>query len=173
VDEVTADGFVEGPTWSFTTRPLSPGSAETRRQAPVPALAPSITIRSWVEILDQPVPWYGSAEAVRIGSNVLLYQRDTGGWPKNIDMARVLSAEERATIAAEKAGLDSTIDNGATTTQIRFLARVYAATRDEPMRAGALKGLRYLLEAQYHNGGWPQFFPLRPDYSATSRSMTE
>jgi PelA/Pel-15E family pectate lyase len=102
---------------------------------------------------------------VRIAGNVLLFQRNTGGWPKNIDMARVLSAEERATIAAEKAGLDSTIDNGATTTQVRFLARVYAATRDEPMRAGAVKGLRYLLEAQYRNGGWPQFFPLRPDYS--------
>jgi PelA/Pel-15E family pectate lyase len=131
----------------------------------LPALAPYITIGSWAEILDQPVPWYRGAEAVRIGSNVLLYQRNTGGWPKNIDMARVVSAQERAAIAAEKAGIDSTIDNGATTTQIRFLARVYAATRDEAMRAGVVKGLAYLLEAQYRNGGWPQFFPLRSDYS--------
>jgi PelA/Pel-15E family pectate lyase len=135
----------------------------------VPALAPFITMASWAESLSQPVPWYGSAEAIRIAENVLLYQRNTGGWSKNIDMARVLPADERAAIAADKTQTDSTIDNGATTTQIRFLARVYAATRRELFHEGVMKGLRYLLEAQYPNGGWPQFFPLRADYS---RSVT-
>ena len=60
---------------------------------------------------------------------------------------------------------DTTIDNGATHTQIRFLARLFAAARDERFRAGALRGLDFLLAAQYPNGGWPQFFPLRDDYS--------
>ncbi len=138
--------------------------ADELRRA-IPALAPCLTIRSWTEVLDQPVPWYGSAEAARIARNVLLYQRGTGGWPKNIDMAQVLSPDERDRIAAEKSGTDTTIDNGATTSQVRFLARVYAATRDEAVRTGAEKGLKYLLDAQYPNGGWPQFFPLRPDYS--------
>jgi PelA/Pel-15E family pectate lyase len=131
----------------------------------VPALAPVIRIASWAESLGQPVPWYGSAEAVRTAENVLLYQRNTGGWPKNVDMARVLSADERSAIAGEKTLTDSTIDNGATTTQIRFLARVHAATRREALRDGVMKGLRYLFEAQYANGGWPQFFPLQADYS--------
>jgi PelA/Pel-15E family pectate lyase len=131
----------------------------------VPALAPVIRMGAWAESLGQPVSWYGSAEAVRIAENVLLYQRNTGGWPKNIDMARVLSADERSAVTAEKTLPDSTIDNGATTTQIRFLARVYAATRRDAFRAGVMKGLQYLFEAQYANGGWPQFFPLRADYS--------
>jgi PelA/Pel-15E family pectate lyase len=138
-------------------------ASELRRV--VPALAPFITMASWNECLDQPVPWYGSSEAARIAGNVLLYQRNTGGWPKNIDMARVLSAGGRTAIAAEKGNTDSTIDNGATTTQIRFLARVYAAAGDDALRAGVMRGLKCLLDAQYPNGGWPQFFPLREDYS--------
>lgn len=32
-------------------------------------------------------------------------------------------------------------------------------------RDGALAGIDYLLRAQYPNGGWPQYFPLRDDYS--------
>jgi PelA/Pel-15E family pectate lyase len=131
----------------------------------VPALAPFITIASWAECLDQPVAWYGSHEAMRIAGNVLLYQRKTGGWPKNIDMSRAMSAGERTQVEAEKNQTDSTIDNAATTTQIRFLARVYAATRDEDVRAGVVNGLAFLFAAQYANGGWPQFFPLRTDYS--------
>ena len=33
--------------------------------------------------LNQSDEWYGSEEAVRIAENVLLYQRNSGGWPKN------------------------------------------------------------------------------------------
>ena len=138
--------------------------ADELRRA-VPALAPGITIASWAEILGQPVPWYGSPEALRIAEAVLLYQRNTGGWPKNIDMARTLSAGERAAIAAGQALTDSTLDNGATTTQIRFLSRVYAATRREALREGVMRGIRYLFDAQHANGGWPQAFPLQADYS--------
>ena len=56
---------------------------------------------------------------------------------------------------------DATIDNGATTTQIRFLSQVGT----DRHRAAALRGIDYLIAAQYPNGGWPQFFPLRKDYS--------
>ena len=64
---------------------------------------------------------------------------------------------------------DSTIDNGATTTQIRFLAqlRLESDRGQTPRRyqVAALRGIDHLLDAQYANGGWPQFFPLRTDYS--------
>ncbi|MEE1120457.1 MAG: hypothetical protein UHT92_02070, partial [Prevotella sp.] len=36
--------------------------------------------------LNQSDEWYGSEEAVRIAENVLLYQRNSGGWPKNEEM---------------------------------------------------------------------------------------
>ena len=73
--------------------------------------------------------FFQSDEARRIGDQMLLYQRVTGGWPKNIDMARNLTPEERARIARDKQrDDDSTIDNGATTMQMKYLARLYKQT---------------------------------------------
>jgi PelA/Pel-15E family pectate lyase len=138
---------------------------ELRRVAPEVARvlrAPSAI--TWGEVLRQPAAWYQTPDAMRIADNVLVYQRTTGGWPKNIDMARPLSIDDRATLTAEQALTDSTIDNGATVTQLRVLARVYGATREERFHAAVLKGLDYVLAAQYPNGGWPQFFPLRDGY---------
>ena len=52
-----------------------------------------------------------------------------------------------------------------------LLAKVYAAgCQDKQLKKKVLKGYRdafvrgvgYLLEAQYDNGGWPQFYPLKP-----------
>jgi hypothetical protein len=60
-----------------------------------------------------------------------------------------------------------TIDNDATISELRFLARVQQAVAGadgDPYRAAAVKGLRYLLEAQYPNGGWPQVYPLAGGY---------
>jgi unsaturated rhamnogalacturonyl hydrolase len=120
---------------------------------------------SWSRILEQPADWYAGAEAMRIADDVVRYQRQSGGWPKNIDMARGLDEAERAAVAAERTQTDSTIDNGATFTQMRFLARVAEATGARRFRASFESGLDFLLAAQYPSGGWPQFHPLRDDYS--------
>ena len=108
---------------------------------------------------NKPDEWYASAEALRIADNVLLYQRSSGGWPKNVDMAKPLSESNKSSLLRDKKKIDSTIDNGATYTQLSFLARVYMAQQHERHRDSFLKGLDYLLEAQYGNGGWPQFYP--------------
>ena len=44
---------------------------------------------------------------------------------------------------------------------MRFLALMVQATRDIRYRAAFDRGVDYLLAAQYPNGGWPQYFPLR------------
>jgi PelA/Pel-15E family pectate lyase len=130
------------------------------------------TIRTvpWDDVLEQPADFYATAQARRIADSVLTYQRESGGWPKDLDMTR-------ADQAGAPARADATIDNGATTTQIRLLALVAAATdvrsavadgrphSATTYRTAALRGIDYLLQAQYPNGGWPQFFPLRKDYS--------
>jgi PelA/Pel-15E family pectate lyase len=118
----------------------------------------------WRACLNQPQDWYGSDEAVRIAENVMLYQRLTGGWEKGIDMARPLSNTERQQVLRDKEIVRSTIDNGATYTQLRYIARVYEATGHERFKDAFLKGVDYLLEAQYPNGGWPQFYPIRRGY---------
>ena len=126
---------------------------------------------SWRDAMRQPAAWYGSAEALRIADNLLLYQREIGGWDKNIDMALALGPTDRAAIEKQKRdpAAHSTIDNDATYTQMRYLARVHTATKDtapkDPrFQAAFHRGLDYLLKAQYPNGGWPQFYPLRDGY---------
>ena len=114
---------------------------------------------AWADAQNKPDEWYASVEALRIADNVLLYQRSSGGWPKNIDMAKPLSDSNKSSLLRDQKKTDSTIDNGATYTQLSFLARVYTAQHQERHRQSFLKGLDYLLDAQYPNGGWPQFYP--------------
>ncbi len=109
--------------------------------------------------------FFKTAEARRIGDQVLLWQRNTGGWPKNIDMAAPLDEAQRQQVIADKQLTDdSTTDNGATTTQMNFLARLWQQTKDERYRKAFLDGVNYLLSGQYDNGGWPQFWPKMRDY---------
>jgi PelA/Pel-15E family pectate lyase len=121
---------------------------------------------SWRNAMKQPADWYGGIEALRIADNLLLYQRDVGGWDKNIDMALALGPVTRAEIAKEKSDPEahSTIDNDATYTQLRYLSRVYTATKQARFAESFRRGFAYLMKAQYPNGGWPQFYPLRQGY---------
>nr|AAW84073.1 pectate lyase [uncultured bacterium] len=129
---------------------------------PAPGQGSPVT---WATILRQPSPWYASADAKAVAETVRASQRATGGWPKNTDWTALQSDAERQALRNARAETDSTIDNGATVTELRFLTRVYVATRDELLREAVLRGLDYLLASQYSNGGWPQYFPLRTDYS--------
>ena len=109
--------------------------------------------------------FFRTEEAQRIGDNVLLYQQVTGGWPKNIYMPAELTEQEYTKAWNAKGDVNqSTIDNNATTTEIQYLARLYQATQKEKYKEGVLKGIQYLLKAQYDNGGWPQFYPRPKGY---------
>lgn len=104
--------------------------------------------------------FFTTSEAARIGDQVLAYQRVTGGWPKNIDMCRPHTAEELAEVRSQRSRVDdSTTDNLATTTQMKFVANMFHATHDDRYRDSFNAGVEYLLSGQYDNGGWPQFWP--------------
>lgn len=118
----------------------------------------------WSDSLRQPAEWYGTPEALALADHVLLYQTVHGGWPKNMDMANPPSEADAAKFRDPDAR-EATIDNGATTTQLKFLARVIASSQGTGKhKAAFLGGLDYLLDAQYESGGWPQYFPLRKSY---------
>jgi pectinesterase len=122
--------------------------------------------QSWSSVArNLPSKWYGSAEAIRIADNVLLYQGVSGGWPKNIAMHLPLSEGDKARVAEDK-DLEghTTIDNGATSLEMEYLSKVYTQTKNEKYRQAFVRGLDYLLQAQYPNGGWPQYYPLRKGY---------
>lgn len=129
------------------------------------AVATASVAGSAGKIPEREPKWYGSDEAVRIADNVLLYQRTTGGWPANVDMSCELTEEQKDKVRMAKDRADSTLDNGATHTHLRYLARVYNATKQERFKEAFLKGLDYLLKAQYANGGWPQTYPSLRGYS--------
>lgn len=126
---------------------------------------PDFRLVLWNDVLKQPKLWYAVDEATRIANQVLLYQRENGGWEKNVDMAAMLTQSERSRLLTEKKNTDTTIDNGATTTQLAYLAKVITAKNIDAHKAGFFKGLDFLLGMQYENGGFPQFFPLKKDYS--------
>jgi PelA/Pel-15E family pectate lyase len=55
--------------------------------------------------------------------------------------------------------LKATYDNGATTDELRFLGRIYSATKETKYQEAFDRGLDYVLNGQYENGGWPQRSP--------------
>lgn len=130
---------------------------------PVPAAAQTAAAASSVvwnaEILKRDPAWFASAEARAVADNVLKYQSAEGGWPKNMSLA----VPPPGPISP---GSTNTIDNQATTVPMAYLARVIAAGNGDTTayRAAFDRGLDWLLAAQYPNGGWPQFYPLRGGY---------
>src|SRR5438128_7212167 len=91
------------------------------------------------EHLRKPDSWFASDEAKRIALNILSYQSDLGGWPKNIDTTAALYRGDRKE-------LKPTFDNDATTDELRFLARMLGATKDEGYRQAFAKGYEYILK---------------------------
>jgi DNA sulfur modification protein DndE len=118
----------------------------------------------WRALMKRKPAWYGTPQAAEVAGTVLLYQCACGGWPKNIDMTRNLTMAEKAALSTPPPDTLATIDNGATWSQLFFLARMIAVTPEPRLLASFNRGMDYLFTAQYANGGWPQFFPLHPGY---------
>ncbi|WP_222840603.1 pectate lyase [Hymenobacter sp. BT190] len=160
--QITAD-------WTFGGRwyPVS-GKAAT---VAIPAYDP--TAKDRYSTVSTSKPAVAPAAAVpavdSVAERMLLYQRAEGGWPKAIGEVKVkydqpLTAAERTAARAATAKPDATIDNDATTREIRYLAGAFATTQNPTYKAAAEKGVRYLLQMQYANGGFPQYYPDRSGY---------
>ena len=104
-------------------------------------------------------PKYDPADIVAIAENILLFQKSNGGWPKNYDMSAILTDEQRAAVQNARTALNTTFDNDATHSHVRYLAEASLQTNDRRYREACLKGLDFILSAQYANGGWPQCYP--------------
>lgn len=106
----------------------------------------------------------GSFALNQIADNMLVYQRAVGGWPKAVNEIKVdynipLTEAEAKVIRADSMHIDATIDNNATTREIRYLVNAYEQTNNRHYLYAAEKGIRYLLKAQNAAGGWPQYYP--------------
>ena len=108
-----------------------------------------------------PEEWYGSDEAKRVADNVLIAQKEIGGWAKNKPYHHEFTQADKDEYINGKKEIGGTFDNGATITEIRFLAKVYAQLKDERYKKAFLNGLNYVIISQYENGGWPQYYPVK------------
>lgn len=108
-------------------------------------------------------PKYKPTDITSIADNILLFQKNNGGWPKNYDVFAILTDAQKDSVRAAKNETNTTFDNGSTYNQIIVLANVYTATKEDRYKTGALKGLDFILKAQYANGGWPQYYPIEKD----------
>jgi pectate lyase len=104
------------------------------------------------DLLKQPDSWFTSKAATEAATIILSYQSPRGAWPKNTN-----TAAKPYTGDPEK--IDPTFDNGATTDELRFLARLHHVQASPTYEKAFLRGFDYILRAQYPNGGWPQFHP--------------
>ena len=108
--------------------------------------------------------WYATEAAQTIADRVVAYQSKAGGWTKGNDYTKPV---------APKAGeadvwSGGTLDNDATTWELRFLALAATAAADAARaaawRESFARGLRYVMAAQYPHGGVPQIYPLAGGY---------
>ena len=102
--------------------------------------------------------WFRTDEGKAALDHIVQWQQPAGGWWKDYDPAK---PREGRTIGNNLA----TIDNHATFTELRLLARGIRIHDNPEWRAAFEKGLSALLDAQYDNGGWPQRFPHPRDYA--------
>ena len=109
----------------------------------------------WNEISNKPDSWYQSEEALTMADNILSWQHEFGGWPlMNTTREKFTGDVSRAGPWGVRGALVK-----ATYNEIRFLARAYRFTNNEQYKSSALKGLHFILDAQYPTGGWPKSYP--------------
>ncbi len=126
---------------------------------PVPAIY-SAGVR-----LDAPAAWYATEDARAIADRVVTWQTPVGAWTKGGDYSREFRPGDN--LHDEFSG--GTYDNDSTINELRYLARVSHAAEASGPRATAwcasfLRGLAYLFDSQYPNGGFPQIYPLAGSY---------
>jgi pectinesterase len=74
---------------------------------------------NWKQVANgMPTAWYGSDEAKSVAENVLLAQKEIGGWAKNFPYHHKFSESEKRDFLNNKSKAGATFDNDATSTEI-------------------------------------------------------
>lgn len=131
----------------------------------LPQQAIAVTAAS---LWNKPDEWFTSEEGIRLIDNIISHQLPEGGWEKGYDASQPYQPEPATHPANDVSSpwpKTNTIDNGATYTELRILARAYRLTRRPNVLESFNRGLDFLFMAQYPNGGWPQRYPLQNNYS--------
>jgi PelA/Pel-15E family pectate lyase len=140
------------------------------------SLAASVARGAKVDVsrlLSKPDAWFTSDGGRRMLDNIASWQNANGGWWKGYDATVPRDENLHLTDDYSKAPPDdkeavwrrtSTFDNRATVSELRLLARAFRLTREPGYRQSFERGMTFVFDSQYPNGGWPQRFPLEDNY---------
>jgi PelA/Pel-15E family pectate lyase len=119
--------------------------------------------------------------AMDVADGLIAAQHPAGGWNYLYDFAGEESTRRwYDTIGKNGWRLEefhhyygnATFDDAGTSEASQFLLRLYLERRARALREPLERAVRFVLDSQYENGGWPQRFPLvaeglhgRPDYT--------
>jgi PelA/Pel-15E family pectate lyase len=131
----------------------------TASAVPARAAAPRQSGPILARALEEDDAWFTSPAGTRLMDNIVAWQNHNGGWWKEYEPDTTRPSTKPDTVT-------STIDNGATCTEMRLLARAQRirGSEGQPYRDSFARGLKFLFDSQYPNGGWPQRFPLQDNY---------
>ncbi len=113
-------------------------------------------------------------EYAKKAANTLIWgQHPTGGWHYLIDFDMPGLKKWYDEVASRCWGWEEyyhyygncTFDNDVTAGATRFLLNLYMEILDPAYRVPLIKALDFILESQYANGGWPQRYPLKYDFT--------
>lgn len=111
--------------------------------------------------------------ACRIASALMSAQLPCGGWNYMYNFAPEDSTRYwYSTIGRQAWRLEefqhyygnATFDDEASMHSANFLLRLYLEKRDPKVYEGLRKAIRFVLQSQYANGGWPQRYPIMTDH---------
>ncbi len=124
-------------------------------------------INHWQAKNGQDYPRYAPENVSAIADNLLLLQRDHGGWIQNHDPVQIFSEDARNDLTREKSKPDASFDNRNIYTQSEYLAGAYELTGKTHYLDGARRGLDFLISQQLPTcAGWPHTVPAKEDYQA-------
>lgn len=112
--------------------------------------------------------WYAGDEAKALTESILSFQAPSGGWSKHLGFGQGPRKSGMQWTSQSDPGKPAhylaTFDNSSTTAEMHFLANAWLATKREDCKEAFVKGLNFIVAAQYPHGGWPQVYPLEGGY---------
>src|SRR5262245_19628389 len=121
--------------------------------------------------------YYRAAE--QVGAAIVWGQHPAGGWNYVVDFAGDRSLREWYDTLGKNAWRmkefhhyygNATFDDQVSTDDAKFLLRLYIEKLDPKYKPALDRAIQFVIDSQYPIGGWPQRFPLKPEYSKSGKS---
>lgn len=111
-----------------------------------------------------------SNSIIEEATNLISWQMDHGGWSKDMPQiyTRQWDGTESKSVWKSNGHELGTIDNDATTSEIRLVANAYQLTADPRFKNSVLRGVDFLNQLQYPSGGFRQVYPQRGQNPSSS-----